>query len=364
MDDQWSNVTHALNHDHVSNINPRLANGVIVVLLLLLNLAGNSLVFYVYKYLIKRNLFSFFVTTLAALDLLSAVTTMQMDAIMKMRPLDETSLSLVALCKLTHFQVYANHLISGCVLILIAYTRYTKICKPLHEGMTMRKAKITVLFLSVGCILLSTFTLVVNGPQEVQIQMGDHVVNVTICRYDKDYEGKPIQQVFVYILTSAFAIVLVATVIFYVMISRALSRFERRSSLKSAGLHSPTVDENSDPSSATHSRPRVTLRERISEIFTGSSGEKISIHMYKMFTIVTFVFVVSYLPHLVVLILLKVLNLDHMTLTYGQRFALELAYNGPYLSCVLNPVIYGFRSAEFRKHCRHVLTCRNSRRSY
>lgn len=237
-----------------------------------------------------------------------------------------------------------------------------QICKPLHEGMTMKKAKITVLFLAVACILLSTFTLVVNGAQEVRIQMGDSVVNVTICRYDKDYEGKPIQQVFVYILTSAFAIVLVVTVIFYVMISRALRRFERRSSLKSSGLHSPAVDENSDLSLTP--RPKVTLRGRISEIFTGNSGEKISIHMYKMFTIVTFVFVLSYLPHLVVLVMLKVLNLDHMTLTYGQRFALELAYNGPYLSSVLNPVIYGFRSAEFRKHCRHVLTCRQSRRSY
>ncbi|CAL1538821.1 unnamed protein product [Lymnaea stagnalis] len=353
---------------YTDTTNPRLVNGVVVLLLLILNLLGNGLVFYVYKFRVKKTIFSLFVTILAVLDLLSAVTTMLMDVIVKVRPLDEKDMSLAALCKLTHFQVYANHLISGCVLTLIAYQRYRKICRPLKPGMTKKTAKIVLVITGAVCILLSLCTLVINGPQVVQIKIRSFVVNTTICRYDKEYEGKLLQQAFSYLLLLAFVLVLTLTVTFYVMVSRALQSFERRNSTISAAA-SPDVDsankefqygENSD-------RHRHEYLETRASVFSVTSGgDRISVHMYKMFTIVTGIFVLSYLPHLVVLILLKAMRLDHRVLTYTQRVLLELAYNCPYISTIANPVVYGFRSAEFREHCRHLLTCRRwrQRRAY
>uniref|UniRef100_A0A0B6Z5G7 G-protein coupled receptors family 1 profile domain-containing protein n=1 Tax=Arion vulgaris TaxID=1028688 RepID=A0A0B6Z5G7_9EUPU len=107
--------------------NPRLINGLVVLVLLILNLSGNSLVFYIYRFRVKTSVFSFFVTTLAALDIITALTTMLLDVIIKVRPLDENILDLYSLCKITHFQVYAHSLISGCLLTLIAHQRYRKV---------------------------------------------------------------------------------------------------------------------------------------------------------------------------------------------------------------------------------------------
>lgn len=363
--------THSSNDSmiYTDTTNPRLVNGVIVLLFLVLNLLGNGLVFYVYKFRVKKTIFSFFVTILAVLDLLSAVTTMLMDVILKVRPLDEKAMSLAALCKLTHFQVYANHLISGCVLTLIAYQRYRKICHPLKPSLTKGSAKIILVITGTVCILLSLCTLVINGPQVVQIKIRSFVVNTTICRYDKEYEGKSLQQAFSYLLLLAFSLVLTLTIIFYAMVSRALQNFERRNSCVS-GTGTPDGDSSNKEfqyreNSSDQPRP-VYLETRPSVFSATSGGDRISVHMYKMFTIVTGIFVLSYLPHLVVLILLKVMRLDHRVLTYTQRVLLELAYNCPYISTIANPVVYGFRSAEFREHCRHLLTCRRwrQRRAY
>ena len=74
-------------------------------------------------------MFSLFVKVLAVLDLVTALTTMTMDAMVKLRPLDENVLNLEVICKLTHFQVYASSVASACVLILIAYQRYRKVRK-------------------------------------------------------------------------------------------------------------------------------------------------------------------------------------------------------------------------------------------
>ena len=68
-----------------------------------------------------------FVTVLAGLDLVTAVTCMLMDVMVKVRPIDETTLHMPVICKLTHFLVYATSLSSASVLTIIAYQRYRKV---------------------------------------------------------------------------------------------------------------------------------------------------------------------------------------------------------------------------------------------
>ncbi|GFN95272.1 orexin receptor type 2 [Plakobranchus ocellatus] len=388
--------------------NPRLVNGVIVLLLLLLNLSGNSLVCYIYRYRIKASVFSFFVTILALLDLSTALTTMVIDVILKMRRESESTLNLAAMCKLSHFQVYGSSLIGGFVFVLIAYQRYRKICHPLKPSLNMRQARLYVLVIGLVCTVLSVPTLIINGAAKISVSVNGHVVRTTVCRYDEQFKGTITQVCFSYLLLSAFAVIITTTVTFYVLIFRALRTFERGSSIYSAtgpaspgtplpdigSVHShestspqpqeggadpmrisrlnnelsPSPGRNAQPKwpqggVGSSRRPRGSrqLHPRFSVVtMTEGRGERVSSQMHRVFTVVTAVFVISYLPHLVTLILTKSLNLDERTLTWTQRFLLEVAYNCPYISTVANPFVYGFRSSEFRRQCKKLLSCSKS----
>uniref|UniRef100_A0A0B6Z7D2 G-protein coupled receptors family 1 profile domain-containing protein n=1 Tax=Arion vulgaris TaxID=1028688 RepID=A0A0B6Z7D2_9EUPU len=344
--------------------NPRLINGLVVLVLLILNLSGNSLVFYIYRFRVKTSVFSFFVTTLAALDIITALTTMLLDVIIKVRPLDENILDLYSLCKITHFQVYAHSLISGCLLTLIAHQRYRKICHPLKPSLKMKTAKCALVIMVLCCVLLSTGSLIINGPKDVQVKIGHHSVNVTICRYDKKYEGK-YQILFSTMLTVAFSLVLCLTIIFYALVAKSLQKFERRNSRTSTSSPTSTEVDNlnfRDDSAERRKYQQQSNQARMSTMSINGGSERISTQMYRVFAIITAVFVISYLPHLVILILTKTMDLDNKVLTYTQRIFLELAYNCPYISTISNPVVYGLRSTEFREHCKSIFTCSKWRR--
>lgn len=380
--------------------NPRLVNGVIVLLLLLLNIVGNSIVCYIYYFKIKPSVFSLFVTVLAGLDLSTALSTMLMDVMLKMRRESESALHLTAMCKLSHFQVYGSSLVGGCVFVLIAYQRYRKICHPLKPSLNMRKARLYVLVIGLACTVLSTPTLVINGPHQIRVLVQGHVVLTTVCRYDAEFKGTIVQTSFSYLLISAFALMISTTVTFYILIFRALRSFERGSSVyshggpASPGTPLPEIGSNHSRESANGDsndqlprsppqggqgpqwprsgsmsvikKPRNSRasQPRFSVVtMTEGRGERVSSQMHRVFTVVTAVFVISYLPHLVVLILTKSLGLDERTLTWPQRFALEAAYNCPYISTVANPFVYGFRSTEFRRQCKRTLLCKGDKRA-
>ncbi|KAK3731780.1 hypothetical protein RRG08_035445 [Elysia crispata] len=397
--------------DAVTNApNPRLVNGVIVMLLLLLNIAGNSLVCYIYYFKIKPSVFSLFVTILAALDLSTALSTMIIDVILKMRRQSEDTLNLTVMCKLSHFQVYGTSLIGGCVFVLIAYQRYRKICHPLKPSLNMRKARLYMAVIGLACTVLSVPTLIINGPLQIKVIVGHHEVVTTVCRFDEEYRGTIVQMGFSYLLLTAFALMITATVTFYILIFKALRTFERGSSVYSHGgpgspgtplpeigsnhsrdsltpqplngdmepaaRFSPQGDLPMSPSnkglqwprsnSVSVKKPRNSRAQmpRFSVVtMTEGRGERVSSQMHRVFTVVTAVFVISYLPHLVVLILNKSLGLDTEVLTWGQRFALEAAYNCPYISTVANPFVYGFRSTEFRRQCKKVLLCKGDKKA-
>ncbi|BFZ19709.1 hypothetical protein BsWGS_22748 [Bradybaena similaris] len=347
-------------HSGGDTTNPRLVTGIVVLALMLINVLGNSLVLFVYQFRIKPSVFSFYVKVLALLDISTGLTTMPLDAIIKLRPLDERSLDLNSLCKIGHFQVYAQSLISGCVFTLIAYQRYRKICHPLKPALTLRIAKRSMLIISAVCIPLSIPTLVLNGSEDIQIRIHKFPVNITICRNDKKYEGSKYQIAFPILLLSAFCLVLCLTVILYVMVAKAMRKFERSNSMVAKRASSPTEVEiiNREQGFAANRAAgrRKHSNGRRPSIF-GDASDRISTQMYRVFSTITIIFIVSYLPHLVVLILRKSMNLDALDLSFAVRIVIDLAYNCPYLSTVANPIVYGYCNTEFRDNLKNIFFC-------
>jgi len=385
--------------------NPRLANGIIVLVLFIMNLVGNSLVFYIYNCYIKHNVFSLFVRVLAILDLTEAIA-MVLDAMMKTRPLDESVLNLTVICKITHYLVYTLALTNSCVLTIIAYQRYRKICHSLKPEMSLYQAKLFLLIATVACAVICLPFLVVHGPEDVNLATpGGDIVQVAICRYDVNYANSTLQKVMSTLLMVVFVIVLILTISFYVRVYVGLRKFENRASVRNgarpeSSLSAVKEDKNS-PSQAVMGSPGFPLdahrayledgetppqdvnnaapvkaedrnlrhiiqtrMSRAASVFsTNGQDNTVSAQMYKTFIIITVVFVISYLPHLIVnKVLAPSLN-DHV-LTYVQRFFYELAYNCPYISTVANAFIYGFRNADFRQHCLIVIRCKCRKRHH
>lgn len=236
----------------------------------------------------------------------------------------------------------------------------------------MKTAKLALVVIVFLCILLSVCTLVINGPKNIPVKTANRVINITICRYDQNYEGKIYQTVFSYILLSAFTIVLCLTIVFYALVAKSLKKFfnndSRRISVGSpvsldADIHNKNHGYVED--SAEQRRRQYQQRShpaRMSIMSASGNSERISSQMYRVFAIITIVFIVSYLPHLIVLILTKSLKLDSQILTNTEIILIDLAYNCPYISTVSNPIVYGFRSAEFREHCKIIFTSRQWRR--
>ena len=257
---------------------------------------------------------------------------------------------------------------------------------------------------TVVSVLVSSLSLVLNGEEEVQMtSFSGKVITVNICRYDENYRDTHWQSVLTSILTAAFVVTITLTVFFYVLVFRALRQFENRASMinrnssslspstpvpspdddepgPDAALHFPgtahraylATDINGEshpptppeivrkqPNTAEEKRNKFKSRTaRATSIFSiGGTDNRVSSQMYKTFLIITWVFIISYLPHLVVKILDKALGLERHTLTYVQRVFYEIAYNCPYISTVANAVVYGFRCEGFRDHCKKMFSC-------
>lgn len=366
-----------------ADYNPRLPNGIVVAVLLAVGLVGNSLVLYVYHFKMQRTVFTTFVTVLAALDLTTALVGMPIDVVIKTAMLGE-SRAFNAICKAAHFEVYSTSLASGSVLLLITITRHTKVCRPLEPGLTKRKARLLCAMIVVGAMVLCTVTLVINGVEMVKLAVGERdylprnvtnssstgfanegagmtakaltsalrdltaeetgnangalrsntsvhrkrteVVQIYICRTSEEHKGTALYYALQALLMTAFTGIFVALLILHCRISNSLAQFERRrSSMRRASIHADV----------TH----------------------ITASMFRIFATITVIFVVSYLPHLICLLVEKFLFTPGEAMPQATRIIMDLAYNFPYINVVANPFIYGYRSVAFRQHCLR-LVCR------
>lgn len=241
---------------------------------------------------------------------------------------------------------------------------HPQICHPLEPALTLRTAKRSLILIAAVCIPLSIPTLILNGSEDIQILIHKFTVNITICRNDQKYEGSKYQIALPIVLLSAFCLVLSLSVIFYVMVAKAMRKFERRNSMVAKRTSSPTdveiinKDQGFSANRADGRRKHSTGRRQ--SIF-GDANDRISTQMYRLFATMTIIFIVSYLPHLVVLVLRKSIGLDGLDLSFAVRIIIDLAYNCPYINTVANPILYGYYNTEFRDHMKNIFVCCRSK---
>ena len=303
-------------------------------------------------------------------------------------------------CKIFRFILYYTCISSSLTLVLIAFERHRKICRPLKQQFTVPMAK-RALF--VVCIVISSISaspaLIFYGNASKYTGVG----NITGTRcfltdyYEHEVPGWPMA-FNVYLLLLAFVSTLCMAVC-YIMIARQVSKMGKaniskrmtKNAVKSNGeMNSVCMDEESDTSQIRVKRPvsevvsvksassgngnskdssntksKSTFRKKTSmwankviRKLSTSSGKK-TVRITKMLTLVTIAFVISYLPHLSLMIWSMVMSMDDKhTLPTDNEY--KILFYSFFINNLVNPFIYSAMDLKFRGELAKLLKCRFS----
>ncbi|BFZ14611.1 hypothetical protein BsWGS_17650 [Bradybaena similaris] len=190
---------------------------VYIGVLIVIGFIGNSLVFYVFGFRLKRSPQNFFILLLGVLDLLSCTIGL---------PAEITDVTLhfkfdsPTLCKTMRFVNGFAAMASICTLIVIAVDRYRRVRKPLQPQITLRQAHLCLVPIMGVTLVLSTPAIYVYGLRT--IETGFPGVHGLDCTISDEAKVTIVPLVYNGVLFICFIILAVSLIVMYSMILRSL----------------------------------------------------------------------------------------------------------------------------------------------
>lgn len=390
-------ILHDLNKNKLTDLIPLF---VILGILLLIGLLGNSfLISYVWSEA-KRNVGTFFLLILAGVDMLISLTVMLV--------LYEYSKIYIfksdAVCKISAFLRFAASMFSAFVLVAIAVHRYQMICRPLKKQIDITAAKAVTTVATIGTVILSVPQMLLVETRDIHVQVS-HESNVTLMGSDcvvrvlSDNNLKGFHTFIEATYTILFIGSFVALFVLYVLLGKAIQeanrnheRLTQTTYLASVNRHKEgdkenepiednvkhdAADLNDDNDkkvimhdSIEHASKRTPPR-KLDAIKTSNNRSNKSTKAERqrsvdyisstkltiMFFIITLGFILSFLPYIIYS-------------TWRNFFAerTEVAFNvsplnlfclNSYLiNSVINFVVYGFFNKRFSLYLKNCTRCR------
>ncbi|XP_050404068.1 orexin receptor type 2 [Patella vulgata] len=338
---------------------------VFLLLLMVTGIVGNILVLHVYLSKYKLGTTRCYVLALAVCDLLSCCISMPGEIV------DMTynyTFTATYLCKILRSVNAFTTFSSGLILIVVAIDRYKKICTPLRIQFSVRTANIVVIMCCVGSILLSLPATVLYGKRT--ISTGIALVNGTDCSTADAFIGTPYPLIYNGVQFLFFILGSMVLITLYSLIGKRIWRHQhfRDSGLntgkKPVRISSTTASDGSSPVTEVVSAKCKRLSRMISTDTTHqdtllsksrrSGNRKTTLMLF----LITVVFMLSFLPHLI-LMTLKALDKNSLS---GSGGSAELAHNillrSYFINSATNPIIYSFCSNKFRSECQKLFKCK------
>ncbi|XP_021353887.1 orexin receptor type 2-like [Mizuhopecten yessoensis] len=302
-------------------------------ILFLFGLIGNALVCYVICHSHHmQTVVNIFIFNLAVADFLVIFfclpTTMLAD-------ITETWYFGDIMCKIIPFLQTTSVSVSVLTLSAISVERYFAICQPLKVRLTTRTIIKIIVAIWIAGMAASVPEVLFNRLWEsVPGQVTKYLVH---CRkdwslvYDNNYQ--------LFILVALYSIPICLMAFTYSVISRQLWKNDIPGTAETNHVCSRSGSTISGPESQLHSRRRAA----------------------KMLMTIVVIFAVCYLP-------VHILNLIRFTDSFrgvDETIIINIALISHilcYVNSAINPVIYNFMSAKFRKEFRMTLTCCRCRR--
>lgn len=370
-------------------------------LLMVIGLVGNIFVLIIFYFRFSASTHRCFILTLAFYDLFACAVGAPFtiaESFFAFTYYDQVS------CKILRFVLYYTCIASSTTLTLIAVERCRKICTPLQTQFTVPMAK-KALFVVAGVIstLSATPALVIYG--NATVPTGYRNLTGTKCFIKDSFSNTTWPIGFnVYLLCLAFLCTAVMSVCYF-RIARTVSKMGKaniakrmKTMEKSNGMQEDSSFVNDDmsndeldsesASSKTACRnsrlcdssplPKTSSSKSLRSLTNGSKGSgvkvrvksvwankvfrrlssqsgKKTLRVTKMLIFVTVAFVLSYLPHLTLMIW-SILTSDEGSLPADNVY--QFMFYSFLVNNLLNPFIYAAMDLKFRKELKKLLTCR------
>ena len=267
-------------------------------------------------------------------------------------------------CKLVAFFSMLFVMLSSDILVVIAFDRYLKLCKPFHRGLSQQRRKLSLLVLiTVGiCMAIPCLFYYGSVPQK------HSTFNVTGWRCINTQSGSD-SEIAYKIVAFVYTIVrLCALVVFYYLIGRSVfKRINKKKRLY--GDHS--TERHSDISSIHNklasSVQDVHLSVRVipEECQSLKSNHEIrlreeqwrGVRLSLIFMLITVIYLISTVPKVALMITESIDRKFWTTLSPSGLLGFRFLYTFFIFNNVCNPFIYGFLDAYFRKKVYKTVKC-------
>jgi len=347
---------------------------VILTIYLVIGIIGNGFVIFIYQFRFKDNVKErYFIPHLAVVDMLSCVLN-----VCTCLPIDilPANYNNDAACAFMWFAGTCSATLSGLVLFVIAVQRYLKICRPHRFQMTLRWKR-AALVLAIAISLLSSWPVVLfykSNPVYLLDIYGNNVTGFH-CTVTTEIESSTLLVVHKVILLVMAIIVFFALTILYSLIGKTVCKHiqSKKISIKSSKLRSKTPG-NVPTGRSTDNAPEYLESTQGSNTTIHSSKDDTSESVFivvksadeqrntkqktnqrsatrytMMFMIITIVFVISFIPK-VIMMLYDSINVNFWSgLTPSQLAGYRFFSEVYIINNIFNPFIYGSFDTRFRE---------------
>ena len=381
---------------------------VYLCVLMLTGVAGNLVVITVYYFRFTGSTHRCFILVLASSDLFACFIGVPFAISESFHAYNYTE---HISCRLLRFVLYYTCICSSLTLVLIALERFRKICRPLKPQMSVPMAKKALVFVNACIAFLSASpSLVLYGRNT--IHTGVLNMTGTKCFISDAFVDTIWPTVFnIYLLCLAIASTICMSVC-YICVARRVSNVGKENLMKRKPLQngcskvcqtavsdmdadsemmsgclsqdegenanrylkptnintsissssynriSATDSSLTDIGSGKKTKPRVSATpsqwaNRVIKRISSRSSEK-TIRITRMLVAVTIVFVLSYLPHLT-LMLWDMFTETYETLPKDNVY--QIIFYSFFLNNLINPFIYASMDLKFRNECKKLLCC-------
>lgn len=338
--------------------------------LCVLGIPGNTLVIAVYGLMRKSSVYRTIILVLGVNDLLVCGITLPFELYTMNNHL---SFREKWTCKVFRFLNYLFVHNSILVLLLMAIERYRRVCRPLKVQMSTKIGRIWILFIFLFCLVYTVPNIFIRGIHTVQIY-----ANLTghECATSDDFINSNIPIIYTsisfFICLGSIAILII---VYFCIGKNIFEHFKFVKSLKTEGKsdHQATVEctansksisisDNCDLESvgriSMHSRFSSSFKQRWPSMRYSQRPRKVPAHhsnkSTKIALLITIIFVLSYIPHLVASTMSGIHG-DSFISRYLPLSVFHLMQRTYAMNHVVNPFIYGFIDRRFRIECKTVI---------
>ncbi|XP_067666094.1 alpha-2Da adrenergic receptor-like isoform X1 [Haliotis asinina] len=365
---------------------------IFVAIMMLIGVLGNVLVIYIYGCRWHRATTKIFVTTLAVLDLVNCIITMPTEIVILR---NFYYLDMPVYCQLSRFSTFWMNNNSAIVLLIISIDRFIKICKPNKNSFSYNGSKMACGVAVLIGLAVSWPALVIYGKQIVFFPTKRGYMKFVLCHVDDSVKDKWYAEGYYIYLWIGFIATAMVMIVLYTLIGvriwmRKVRMDKRTESVRTTSFQFSTAEGRKIYKGSMEKRSE-NAPKRASE---DSSGEEMADDVFRsndsssdtvpqqrrnrlatlasikftkhgiqagratlMLAIITAVYVISFLPFLVITMIRTVIgDTWYPNLSDGQKVAVNLFLRSYLVSNTANPIIYGFCNIQFRREC--VLLCK------